>query len=91
LVHAKGFGSSFHAAIQSRMCFSECRHAGVGAAAQALVGQQGKPSFDRVVRSARRYRTVTIQAGRHTLTAAEAAPDELARAPATIHGDARAH
>jgi hypothetical protein len=39
-------------------------------------------SIKKFVRTARRYRTVTIQAGRQTLTAAEAPPEALAR----IHG-----
>jgi DDE family transposase len=38
------------------------------------------------VRTARRYRTVTIQAGRQTLTAAESLPDDLAEALTTIGG-----
>jgi hypothetical protein len=48
-------------------------------------------SIKKFVRSARRYRTVTIQAGRHTLTAAESPPDELAQVLAKIHGEAGAH
>jgi hypothetical protein len=36
--------------------------------------------------TARRYRTVTIQAGRQTLTAAEPLPDDLAEALAKIRG-----
>ncbi len=47
-------------------------------------------SIKKFVRSARRYRTVTIQAGNHTLTAAEAPPADLAEALAKIHG-LRAH
>jgi hypothetical protein len=39
-------------------------------------------SIKKFVRTARRHRTVTIQAGRQTLTAAESLPDDLAR----IHG-----
>ena len=42
-------------------------------------------SIKKFVRSSRRYRTVTIQAGRHTLTAAEPPPDDLAEALAKIH------
>ena len=41
-------------------------------------------SIKKFVRTARRYRTVTIQAGSHTLTAAEPLPDDLAEALATI-------
>lgn len=44
-------------------------------------------SMKKFVRTARRYRTVTIQAGRQTLTAAEPLPDDLAKALARIHGD----
>jgi hypothetical protein len=43
-------------------------------------------SIKKFVRTARRYRTVTIQAGRQTLTAAEPPPDDLAEALAEIHG-----
>jgi hypothetical protein len=42
-------------------------------------------SIKKFVRTARRYRTVTIQAGRHTLIAAEPPPDDLAEALAKIH------
>ena len=44
-------------------------------------------SIKKFVRTARRYRTVTIQAGRQTVTAAEPLPDNLAQALARIHGD----
>jgi hypothetical protein len=37
-------------------------------------------SIKKFVRTTRRYRTVTIQAGRQTLTAAEPLPDDLAQA-----------
>jgi hypothetical protein len=47
-------------------------------------------SIKKFVRTARRYRTVTIQAGRQTLTAAEPLPDDLAEALAKI-GSAGAH
>ena len=43
-------------------------------------------SIKKFVRTARRYRTVTIQAGRQTLTAAEPPPDDLAEALTRIHG-----
>jgi transposase len=48
-------------------------------------------SIKKFIRSARRYRTVTIRAGQHTLTAAEPPPDDLAQALATIHGSGAAH
>ncbi len=48
-------------------------------------------SIKKFVRTARRYRTVTIQAGRHTLTAAEPPPDDLAEALAKIHGSNGVH
>jgi hypothetical protein len=48
-------------------------------------------SIKKFVRTARRYRTVTIQAGRHTLTAAEPPPDDLAEALTKIHGSGGAH
>jgi hypothetical protein len=48
-------------------------------------------SIKKFVRAARRYRTVTIQAGRQTITAAEPPPDNLAAALAEINSDERAH
>jgi len=47
-------------------------------------------SIKKFVRAARRYPTVTIQAGRQTLTAADPLPDDLAEALATL-GNAGAH
>jgi hypothetical protein len=47
-------------------------------------------SIKKFVRTARRYRTVIIQAGSHTLTAAEPPPTDLAEILAKIH-DLRAH
>ena len=41
-------------------------------------------SGGRFVRTARRYRTITIKAGNHTLTAAHPLPDELRVALAAI-------
>ena len=43
-------------------------------------------SIKKFVRTARRYRTVTIQAGRQTITAAESLPDDLAETLTTIGG-----
>jgi transposase len=43
-------------------------------------------SIKKFVRTTRRYRTVTIQAGRQTLTAAEPLPDDLAEALTKIRG-----
>jgi Protein of unknown function (DUF2637) len=40
---------------------------------------------------ARRYRTVTIQAGSHTLTAAEPPPPDVAEVLAKIHRNGGAH
>ncbi len=37
-------------------------------------------SIKKFVRTARRYRTITIQAGQHTITAADPIPDDLAQA-----------
>ena len=48
-------------------------------------------SIKKFVRTAPRYRTVTIQAGKQTLTAAEPPPDDLAEALAKIHGSGGAH
>lgn len=47
-------------------------------------------SIKKFIRTARRYRTVTIQAGNQTLTAAEPPPADLAEALAEIH-DLHAH
>jgi hypothetical protein len=43
-------------------------------------------STQRFVRTARRYRTIQLQAGAHTLTAADPLPDDLRSALAGIHG-----
>ena len=40
-------------------------------------------SIKKFVRTARRYRTIEIQAGPHTITAADPLPDDLARRPRT--------
>lgn len=49
-------------------------------------------SIRRFVRTARRYRTIEIQAGPHTVTAADPLPDDLHHALQTIHSDdQRAH
>jgi hypothetical protein len=47
-------------------------------------------SIKKFVRTTRRYRTVTIQAGSHILTAAEPPPPDLDEAVAKIH-DLHAH
>jgi transposase len=44
-------------------------------------------SIKQFVRTARRYRTITIQARQQTLTAADPIPDDLAQALAEIHRD----
>jgi hypothetical protein len=43
-------------------------------------------TIKRFVTTARRYRTITIQAGDHTITAADPLPDELRTALDAIHG-----
>jgi Transposase DDE domain len=48
-------------------------------------------SIRRFVKTARRYRTVQIQAGPHTVTAADPLPDDLREAIGRIHGQAGAH
>ena len=45
-------------------------------------------SIKKFVRTTRRYRTIQLQAGAHTLTAADPLPDDLRHALATIHGRA---
>ena len=44
-------------------------------------------SIKKFVRTARRYRTITIAAGNHTLTAADPLPDDLHHALTKIRGD----
>ncbi len=49
-------------------------------------------SIKRFVRTARRYRTINIQAGTHTITAADPLPDDLRDALETItRASRRAH
>ena len=48
-------------------------------------------SIKRFIRTARRYRTVEIQAGGHTITAADPLPDDLHQALNTIHAPADVH
>ena len=43
-------------------------------------------SIKKFVRTTRRYRTIQIQAGNHTLTAADPLPDDLHQALTNIHG-----
>jgi hypothetical protein len=45
-------------------------------------------STKKFVRTARRYRTIQVQAGAHTLTAADPLPADLHRALAAIHNRA---
>ena len=42
-------------------------------------------SIKKFVRTARRYRTIEIQAGEHTITAADPLPDDLRQALARIN------
>jgi hypothetical protein len=48
-------------------------------------------SIKRFVRTARRYRTITIQAGQHAITAADPLPDDLRDALTKIHQRGPAH
>ena len=48
-------------------------------------------SIRRFVRTARRYKTIEIQAGEHTVTAADPVPADLAQALSEIHRDRGAH
>ena len=68
-------------------------HLSVVFAAMAVshwIEHQTNWSIKKFVRTARRYRTVTIQAGNQTLIAAEPPSPDLAEALAKIH-DLRAH
>jgi hypothetical protein len=48
-------------------------------------------SIRKFVKTARRYRTIQIQAGPHTITAADPLPDDLRQAIARIHGQTGTH
>ena len=48
-------------------------------------------SIKKFVRTARRYRTIEIQAGAHTITAADPLPNDLREILRTIHGHDGAH
>ena len=48
-------------------------------------------SIRKFVLTVRRYRTIQIQAGEHTITAADPPPDDLCQAPDHIHGRTSAH
>lgn len=48
-------------------------------------------SIRKFVKTARRYRTIQIQAGDHVITAADPIPDDLRQALDHIHGRAGAH
>jgi hypothetical protein len=54
-------------------------------AASRWIEHQTGWSIKKVVRTARRYRTVQIRAGRQILTAADPLPDDLAEALAKIN------
>ena len=43
-------------------------------------------SIKKFVRTARRYRTIEIQSGKHTITAADPLPEDLAEALHTLRG-----
>lgn len=93
----KAFRMSKHD-LQARPIYHRTRdsieaHLSVVFAAMAVshwIEHQTGWSIKKFVRTARRYRTVTIQAGNHTLTAAEPPPPDLAEILAKIH-DLRAH
>ena len=88
----KAFRMSKHD-LQARPIYHRTRdsieaHLSVAFAAMAVshwIEHQTGWSIKKFVRSARRYRTVTIQAGNHTLTAAEPPPADLAEALAKVH------
>jgi hypothetical protein len=48
-------------------------------------------SIRKFIRTARRYRTIQIQAGNHTITAADPLPDDLRHALDRIHHNHDAH
>jgi Transposase DDE domain len=93
----KAFRMSKHD-LQARPIYHRTRdsieaHLSVVFAAMAVshrIEHQTGWSIKKFVRAARRYRTVTIQAGSHTLTAAEPPPADLAEVLAKINA-LRAH
>jgi hypothetical protein len=48
-------------------------------------------SIKKFVKTARRYRTIEIQAGAHTVTAADPLPDDLNQALAAVHSNSGTH
>ncbi len=48
-------------------------------------------SIRKFVKTARRYRTIQIQAGQHLITAADPLPDDLRQALGQIHGRGATH
>lgn len=91
----KAFGMSKHD-LQARPIYHHKRasihaHLTIVFAALAVsrwVEQTTGWSIKKFVRTARRYRTIQLQAGAHTLTAADPLPDDLRNALASIHGHA---
>ena len=94
----KAFRMSKHD-LQARPIYHRTRdsieaHLSIVFAAMAVshwIEHQTGWSIKKFVRTARRYRTVTIQAGKQTLTAAEPPPDDLADALAKIHNSGGTH
>ncbi|BCO33713.1 hypothetical protein MHEC_01460 [Mycobacterium heckeshornense] len=90
----KAFRMSKHD-LQARPIYNRTRdsieaHLSVVFAAMAVshwIERQTGWSIKKFVRTARRYRTVQIRAGRQILTAADALPDDLAEALAKIRTD----
>ena len=62
-----------------------------GLAVSHWIEHQTSWSIKKFVRTARRYRTVHIRAGKQTLTAADPLPDDLHQALAAIHSPGDAH
>ena len=75
--------------IYHHLCESIEAHLSIVVAAMAVshyIEHQTGWSIKKFVRTARRYRTVKIKAGRQILTAADPLPDDLREAIATIGG-----
>ena len=93
----KSFRMSKHD-LQARPIYHHLRdsieaHLSIVVAAMAVshhIGTQTGWSIKKFVRTARRYRTVKIQAGNQTLTAADPLPDDLRSALLKIRAE-RAH
>lgn len=64
---------------------------GTAVTAEFVIGACHRLVDQKFVRTARRYRTIEIRAGAHTITAAGPPPDDLRDVLGRIHGESGAH